>query len=274
MRDREPTPAAILEDARREAEEAERTLAERSATFRLEQARTESGFDDVWRALPADSVLVSYLKYQHTAIPKSGQGFKVASPTESYVVFVATARDGAVAAVPLGPARVVDAMIADWRTAISGLARPNESEYRKVAVGLRKQIWDPIAEFAKGASLVFVVPDGAINLVSFGALPVGNNYLLENVQGLHYLSAERDLLSASGSNPRGGLLAIGGVEFANQPIAARGSTPAAVARNATQSLGSFVLLGITADALRGAACYQRRSGRYQGGLELDQFGSW
>jgi CHAT domain-containing protein/tetratricopeptide (TPR) repeat protein len=233
VRDRVPTPTAILEDARGEAEVAERALAERSASFRLEQARAESGFDDVWRALPADSVLVSYLKYQHTALPKSGQSLKVVPPTESYVAFVATARDGAVAAVPLGSARVVDAMIADWRTVISAQAPPNELEYRKAAGGLRRQIWDPIAAFVKGASLVFVVPDGAINLVSFGALPVGNNYLLENVQGLHYLSAERDLLSANGSKPRGGLLAIGGVEFANQPIVARGSTsPIASSRSA------------------------------------------
>ncbi len=151
-----------------------------------------------------------------------------ASSTESYVAFVATARDGAVAAIPLGPAAALDSLIAEWRTAISGQTRTTESEYRTVASRLRERLWDPVAGSVNGASLVFVVPDGAVNLVSFGALPVGDHYLLENVQGLHYLSAERDLLSARESNARGGLLAMGGIDFVT-PRAAQRTAAAASA---------------------------------------------
>jgi len=235
VRDRTPTPVAVLESARKEAEAAERALAERSAAFRLGQIRAESGLDDVWRALPADSILVSYFKYQHTAVPGAGRG---TSPTDSYAAFVATSRDEAVVALPLGSAHVIDSMIAEWRTAISPGTRLSEAAYRKIAGRVRQQIWDPVAEFAKSASLVFVVPDGAINLVSFGALPLGDGYLLESVQGLHYLSAERDLLQVGESNTDGGLLAMGGVDFVNQLVTGASIQAAAASPAANRSAGA------------------------------------
>jgi CHAT domain-containing protein len=75
---------------------------------------------------------------------------------------------------------------------------------------------------------VFVVPDGAINLVSLAALPTaGNRYLIDSGPGIHYLSTERDLVPPEASAPGHGLLAVGGPAFDDriQPAA-----PTAVSR--------------------------------------------
>ena len=71
---------------------------------------------------------------------------------------------------------------------------------------------------------MFIVPDGAINLVSFGALPVDSGYLVEKLAGIHYMSAERDLLPRAETQAAAGLLAVGGANFEN-PRARTASTP-------------------------------------------------
>jgi CHAT domain-containing protein len=77
---------------------------------------------------------------------------------------------------------------------------------------------------------VFVVPDGAVNLVPLAALPVaGSGYLLENGPVIHYLSAERDLVPVEErfARPGHGLLAVGGPAFADSSVfASLSATPA------------------------------------------------
>jgi CHAT domain-containing protein len=64
---------------------------------------------------------------------------------------------------------------------------------------------------------VFIVPDGALNLVNLAALPVGTTeYLVERRPTIQYLSTERDLLPSSETKSEGnGLLALGGPSFDN-----------------------------------------------------------
>ena len=75
---------------------------------------------------------------------------------------------------------------------------------------------------------MFVVPDGALHLVSFAALPTAaSQYLVETGPVIHYLSAERDLVRMeTGSPGRRGLLALGGPAFdesGRAPVAAEAS---------------------------------------------------
>jgi CHAT domain-containing protein len=90
------------------------------------------------------------------------------------------------------------------------------------ATGLRARIWDPLAESLNGVSRVFIVPDGALNLVSFAALPAQHGYLLENGPTIHYLSTERDLVPQNSAEGRG-LLALGGPAFDGPAPAPAGS---------------------------------------------------
>ena len=68
---------------------------------------------------------------------------------------------------------------------------------------------------------MFVVPDGALHLVSLAALPTAeSSYLVETGPMIHYLSAERDLVPAEGDPLTGhGLLALGDPAFDQSSVA-------------------------------------------------------
>ena len=67
---------ALVEDARREKEIAERALAERSAAFTAELARTEIGLQHVQAALPPASALVSFVRYDRTVARDQPRRFR------------------------------------------------------------------------------------------------------------------------------------------------------------------------------------------------------
>jgi hypothetical protein len=86
-------------------------------------------------------------------------------------------------------------------------------------VRLREAVWDPIERHLDGVGLVFIVPDGALNLVSFPTLPSSNGgYLLEGERLFHLLSAERDLVpEPEPPSPVKGLLLVGGPDYEKSP---------------------------------------------------------
>lgn len=215
LRDRQPTPVAILDAARQQVDDAEQTLAERSAAFRRERRLAEAGLDEVRRGMPDGSALVSFLRYDQSLLPRkdaaAAGGTKPS--TASYAAFVITSSDQSVAIVPLGAAASLDALVVRWHRAASRELPTTEGEYRTIAASLRRRLWDPIADHLGSASRLLIVPDGAINLVSFGALPVDGGYLQERYAGIHYMSAERDLLARGETRASEGLLAVGGPDF-------------------------------------------------------------
>jgi CHAT domain-containing protein len=227
--------ATLVEEARREKERAERALAERSAAFRSEQARTEIGLEQVRAALPSSAALIAFARFDQT-VP----GAAAAIP--SYVAFVLRPARADPEVVALGSADAIDTLIAAWRLSVRSAG--SERAYRVAGANLRRRIWDPIAAHLDGVGRVFIVPDDAINLVSFAAMPVGqSSYLLQDGPVIHYLSAERDL--AAPEQPSGnagrGLLALGAPAFADASLFGK-----------TQTVTSQVAAGASA-VLRGAA---------------------
>lgn len=234
---------ALVDDVRREKEIAERALAEKSATFTAELARTEIGLEQVRAALPPSAALVSFLRYDRTTAG--------AATVPAYIAFVLHAGESQAVAVPLGGADAVDALVARWRTEIvAGIAGSSgtkqasaEKSLRTAGTALRQRIWDPLAKHLRDASRVFIVPDGSLNLVPFDALPIGpTGYFLEEGPVIHYISAERDLvLSRDGFTAGRGLLAFGGPAFEEGTLAAaQATTPApALFRGVRSGCGSF-----------------------------------
>jgi CHAT domain-containing protein/tetratricopeptide (TPR) repeat protein len=220
---------ALVDQARKEKEQAEGALGERNAAFRSQMAKTKIGIQAVSAALPPDSALVSFVRFDRTIVERRSGQTVPAPPSgapktvPSYAAFVL--RPGLVdpEVVSLGPAAALEALISRWRrdmvagiTAPSAAALETEREFRKVGTSLRESLWDPVAGRLNGVSRVFVVPDDAINLVPLSALPIGQSqYMVDGGPVIHYLSAERDLVtSGKSSRTRGrGLLAIGGPAF-------------------------------------------------------------
>ncbi|HEU5179504.1 MAG TPA: CHAT domain-containing tetratricopeptide repeat protein [Candidatus Polarisedimenticolia bacterium] len=219
-----------LDSRRREKELAEEALAEKSAAFRSERAWEDAGLKEVRSALPPRSALVAFARYMQRERKKPIDGTD--RSTLTYVAFVMLA-GGEPHLVRIGPATEVDSLVARWRQAIargdSGQASKNlEADYRAAGAALRRKIWDVVAVHLGQSRSVFVVPDGTLHLVNLSALPSdGGHYLVETGPLIHYLSAERDLVSASEKGKGEGILALGGPDFdARTPFAAGVEGPA------------------------------------------------
>jgi CHAT domain-containing protein len=303
----------LVEEASQEKEAAERALAARSSPFRREQARAKIGFAEVASALPKGSALVGYFSYTQFPLPTGSVSPAGAdntadrtvlrqAPTPSYLAFVLRFGERGPEVVPLGGAASIDSLVLRWRDgvlpwgawrplhgtprAIGGLSSDGESTkeeaFRRVGTDLRKRVWDPIAAHLRGVNRVFVVPDGALNLLSFAALPAGDaGYLIERGLLIHYLSAERDIAAGGVPSRQGeGLMVLGGANFEHiprspSPAATRGkrsrapaaeTLPTATFRGPRSDCEAFATMmfaslpGTNVEAERVADVWKRRSG--------------
>ena len=207
-----PVKREVMDEARLEKEDAERALAEESASERAEVARVDVGLDDVRRALPAGSVVVSFVQFNHST-RRTALGM-ASGKTPSLAAFVLRAGQQNVELVPLGTVANIEQRVSAFRLEASGTrllsGRNPETamlEYRRAGDILRQMIWDPIGAHLRDATRVFVVPDGAVGLVPLAALPAKDkSYLLEHSPPISYLSAERDLatMTVPGTDRRPG----------------------------------------------------------------------
>jgi len=199
--------------ARRKVEEAEAAVAETKARLYEPHFRRQIGFNEVASHLPAGAALVAYSLYEPLTSKESNGPYYLA-------LVLADRRKGPVG-VSIGPAAEIDSLIGAWKTE-AGLEKQSlksethrEVMYRSAGKELRQRIWDPAAQHLGDAHQIFLVPAGALNLVSFATLPVGESgYLIEHDPHIHYLTAERDLVPLRHDRiPAEGLLAIGGPDF-------------------------------------------------------------
>lgn len=213
----------LLDDAREEKEEAERSLAESSPEFRQEETRGRIGLSEVMAALPPASALIAFVAYE--GLPSASQS-PGGRPEASYMAFAVVQGHPDPIAVPLGTAKEIESLVGRWRKeagghtlAILGLVEA-EIACRTVGAEVRERVWDPISSKLPGVKQVLVVPDGALNLVSLTALPVGEDeYLVERGPLVHYLSAEKDLVRPHAASAEGnGLLALGGPDYDSSPL--------------------------------------------------------
>lgn len=232
----------LVDGARRESEVSEQALAERSAQFRIERSRADIGTDEVLASLPADGALVSFARYDRTIFTEPAQTplpkapVRASRPVSSYLAFVLRA-DRPPAVVPLGSVQAIDTLVSQWRVDITAeaLVAPTPGELVRSSRGsgaaLRRRVWDRLAEHLGDARRVFIVPDGALSLVPFAALPVGQrSYLLEAGPVIHYLSAERDLVPLPQTpGASRGLLAVGGPSFNDRTLFRARARPAPTA---------------------------------------------
>jgi CHAT domain-containing protein len=220
----EPVSRTALDDARTAKEDAERALAERSAAARTELEQANLGLAEIRAGLPRGSVLVSFARYNRTTVTRSGTRAAPPRVAAAYMALVTRAGSAQIDAVPLGAASTIESAVTAWRTqldgsrVLTGSLVDAERAYRLAGTTVRRRIWDPIAPFIRDASQVFVVPDGAINLVSLAALPTTTNrYLIDDGPVLHYLSTERDIVVTASAGENHGLLAVGGPAFGARP---------------------------------------------------------
>jgi CHAT domain-containing protein/tetratricopeptide (TPR) repeat protein len=226
--------AGAVEEARQNKEAAERALAAWSAVYRETQSLRDVGSREIRAALPSRSALVAYVRYGRYALPVPAGGTAPApaprASVPSYIAVVLRPSPAESAVVPLGPADKVEARVREWRKEAGAppVDRDDLSRYRAAAGSLARAIWRPIAPLVGDADIVLVVPDGALQFVSWGALPgASGKYVEEGPALVHVLSAERDVARTGVQSPQGkGLLALGGPDF-DAAIPEAGQGPAA-----------------------------------------------
>jgi len=201
-----------LEKAQKDRDDAETALAMKSAQF-MGQRNADPGLAETAAALPAGSVLVSYAAYFSTDLSAKD------SSAAGYVAFVLRAGESTPKVFSVGRAEAVVRAVSDWRREITARS-PDEKRYRERGAALRHLLWDPLSASVSDANRIFIVPDGALNIVNPATLPSDAGGYLADTLSIHLLSAERDLVRRSlAPRANAGLLAMGGPDYGMlQPV--------------------------------------------------------
>ncbi|MDA8020867.1 MAG: CHAT domain-containing protein [Thermoanaerobaculia bacterium] len=204
------TYSRTLQAARERVAKAERSLSIHTDPQLGQPVR----WDRILGSLDAGTTLLAYRIYSSTTGPRLS-------------AFAAVGGADRVTALDLGPWPQIRRDLEAWRAAFVG---SSEQEYRRIATAVRQQIWDPVESSLGRPQRLFIVPDGDLFLLSFGALPTDDGYLIEQPASLHVLGAERDLIeSRNWDLTEGRVLVVGDPDFDRRP-------EPAVARS-TESLG-------------------------------------
>ncbi|HEV7902630.1 MAG TPA: tetratricopeptide repeat protein [Pyrinomonadaceae bacterium] len=218
-----------------EVERLEGEVSARSAEFRTLEARPVT-LDAVRAAIPAGAALVEmvlYRPYEPKTIGKSRFG------APRYVAYVLTRESSAPLWVELGEAATIERDIAAWRRALTNSA---SRDVRERGRALDETLMRPVRKLlgATRYQHLLLSPDGALNLIPFGALvDEANKYLLESYS-ITYLTSGRDLLRLQlRGESRQSPVVVANPQFGGTAEAAQGSaTPRANESSRKSSGGS------------------------------------
>jgi len=202
-----------LQEARQQVEALEGRLAAAAAERRTRDTDTAVGLQALRGAMPAGTALVSFVRYREPLTVSE----------ERYLAFVLRPEWEKPLAMGLGPTSVIDSDVGRWRALLKASRGGRAQEERRIGqlgATIRRKLWDPIEPWTAGTSLVLIVPDGPLSLLSFGALPArAGGFLVEHGPVLHYLATERDLLRQPRPTEGRALLALGGPDYDARPAA-------------------------------------------------------
>src|SRR6266511_455141 len=190
------TPAEYQNQIRNLAEQAEKLedeISRRSDRFRAKyQPVTLAAIQS---AIPARAALIEFYSY-HPFNAKS------ARPAEAfgqprYVAYVLR-QHGEAQWVDLGEADPIDRAVIALRQA---LGSPNRADVRQLARALDEKVMRPVRKLVGDIRTLLLSPDGALNLIPFGALvDEQKRYLIESYS-FTYLTSGRDLLRLQAHTP-------------------------------------------------------------------------
>ena len=180
-----------LEALAQQQEQLESELSKRSAAFR--QAVTPITLEGVQQALPADAVLVEWFRYHSLDAKAKGSARWGAARYVAYVL----KHSGDAVAIDIGPAQPIEVLIGELRGALSEL----KTTYKEVAKELSEAIIAPLLPHLAQNERLLLSPDGALNLVPFGALVNEHGEYLAQRFEITYLTSGRDLLRMAVTAP-------------------------------------------------------------------------
>lgn len=170
----------------------EATLSSRFAELRPQSEPVKT--EEVQQQIPDDAALIEIIQYApFDGSALLGQEWKA----PRYVAYVLR-RTGGVQRADLGPASVIDAQVLAFRKSLSN---PSSLNYKTLGRALERKLMEPIRPLIGTAGTLLLAPDGALDLLPFGALvDVRGRHLIESYS-LTYLTSGRDLLRLKDKSP-------------------------------------------------------------------------
>jgi CHAT domain-containing protein len=219
----EEDPASYREDldgASLEKERLEAELARNSEDFRNLQDALDISTEkivDILSMLPITSILIEYMKYDYLPLDPDG--------SVPHYLAVTLDGSGAISLQDLGEASGIDSLIDEYRSHLLTVSSTGllptiveRTDYERVGRALYDRVWKPIEEQISGEDLVFIAPDGGLNMISFAGLIDDEGEFLVERQPVHYLSSGRDLMRLKDDARSGtGLFALGDPDFDAAP---------------------------------------------------------
>lgn len=201
----------LIQELTEQKEWLETEIARDSGAFRQDQTAARRTPAQIQAALPADTVLIDFLEYNHS---RPSSGGKERWTSERHLAAFVLRRHGPLAQFDLGPIAPIADAVEAWRTGFGRSAPGNKNAPGAV---LRRLLWDRLAGSIEGARTVLVSPDGALGRLPFGALPGSKpgRYLIEEhaVAVVPVVRLLPELLANAEPAGAPSLLLVGAVNF-------------------------------------------------------------
>ena len=146
-------------------------------------------------AIPANAALIELYVYRPFNARYTKPDERFGKPR--YVAYILTP-GGAIQWVDLGEAAAIDRAVEAWRTA---LRDPNRADAKRLARALDQRLMEPVRKLLGTTRHLLLSPDGALNLIPFGALVDGQNRYLIESYSFTYLTSGRDLVRLQVQTP-------------------------------------------------------------------------
>lgn len=157
------------------------------------------------RRLPPGTFVVDYYNFDYTRADDTSE------PRYLAVVLCDT---GFVACVDLGSAENVERRVGKYRDYLENPRETGAKQIYAASRAVREAVWSPLEPHLSGARLVFICPDGELNLVSFAGLCEDENTFLIEKYPVHYLSTARDLIRQARREATGkGIVLLGNPDY-------------------------------------------------------------
>jgi MYXO-CTERM domain-containing protein len=190
-----------------EVQRLEASLSARSAEYRVTTAPVT--IESVAAAIPDGAALVEIVAYRPVDFKAESRGFQA----PRYRAYVLDHR-GDVRSVDLGAATAIDGSVTALRKALAAKSAGAEAAARD----LDGRVMQPVRGLLGGVEMVFLSPDGSLNLIPFAALVDESSHFLVERFAFDYVTSGRDLLRQSAhSASQSGALIVANPDFGPAP---------------------------------------------------------
>ena len=205
-----------------ERDSLEEVLSRLSNAYAADRKSRHADAEQVARALEPGSALVEYVGYNYFDFDTISRkllplGLGTFGGDHRYLAIVLPAGEKASPIlIDLGSGQAVDEVVRDFRreieNSVSSISDVGEAAAERQLMEKGKRVYElifaPLRQAIGDHTVLYLAPDGELNLVPFGVLPDGQgDYLAETYQ-FNYLSSGRDLLRFGSEKAEGKGVAV------------------------------------------------------------------